>query len=77
MIFPKVTGNRLFIKKEDQVNVEVSTAAWETNDGSILTNKRPAGMMYMFATLCSKPAAMKALIGKTIAIILSIVDRPL
>jgi hypothetical protein len=34
------------------------------------------GMKYMLATLCSNPAATKALIGNTIAMTLSVTDRP-
>ena len=36
---------------------------------------KPTGMKYMFATLCSKPAATNALIGNRIAKILSVVVR--
>jgi len=37
----------------------------------------PIGMKYILATLCSKPAATKAVIGNRIARILSVVERAL
>src|SRR6185369_12500641 len=80
MILPIVTGNRLFNQNADQVNLSrlgTLSPTLLTNAGSYSLINKAYGTKYMFAILCSKPAATKAVIGNTIAMILSTVLRAL
>jgi len=77
-MFPIVTGTRLWARNPVHVRWEspVTGCAAAMKAASLFT-KRPNGRKYMFATLCSKPAATNAVIGGTIARILSAVVRAL
>ena len=69
MMLPSVTGTRFATMKSAQVRLASSSEARplaSTAASSSLSSK-PIGMKYMLAMLCSKPAATKAVIGKTIA----------
>src|SRR3989338_7131444 len=82
MIFPRVTGNRLLSRNDPVLRLSIfklplaSTSACCRRAGSFLTAS-PAGMKYILAIQCSKPRATNAVIGKRIASILSVTERPL
>jgi len=76
MTFPIVTGRRLSRKKAYQVRAEVSgKPGVEAIHSVSCFRNSPNGMKYMFATLCSKPAATKAPMGGSTARILSVTVR--
>ena len=77
MMLPIVTGTRLEARKWPHVTFERSGVFCEATKAVSLLTKIPNGMKNMFATLCSKPAATKAVIGGMIARILSAVVRAL
>jgi len=81
MMLPIVTGNKLTNRNEDQVRLAKSGAVFpiviQNVVGAVDLTKRPMGIKYMFATLCSNPAATKAEIGKITENILSVVVRAL
>lgn len=74
MMFPRVTGKRFFKRKVFQVKWVRSRFIEATNGASNTFRSNPNGMMYMLATLCSNPAAIKKVIGKIITRILSVVE---
>ena len=80
-MLPSVTGNKLTNRNDEQESLAKSDAvfpiACQNVFGAVIFTKRPKGIKYMFATLCSNPAATKAEIGKIIERILSTVVRAL
>jgi len=81
-MFPKVTGIKFLTRKPATVKlpsiIDCPAIPWAAaRTSSCPFNANPIGMKYMFATLCSKPDATNAVIGKITARILSIVLRPL
>jgi hypothetical protein len=71
-ILPSVTGTRLWIIP-DIVTGEASKLAGTL---PVCVMSQANGRKYMLATLCSKPAAIKAETGNKRARILSVTDRP-
>jgi len=72
-----VTGSRLLMKNALHVRPERSSPVLAAKAGSKSLITKPMGTKYIFATLCSNPAATKAVMGKIIAAILSTVLRAL
>ncbi len=68
MMFPIVTGMRLFKKNFPSVKLAKSPALL-VNVGSAHLINNPIGTKYIFAILCSKPAATNAVMGRIIAAI--------
>src|SRR5574337_573947 len=79
MMLPMVTGNRFFIKKAVHVRLaksagDFSIRVQKSAEAKSLI-KSPIGMKYMFAILCSNPAATNAVIGNRMDRTLSVVLR--
>ena len=69
---PIVTGNKFRIMKALHVNWDKSKPVDAVKTGSTNLISKPIDIKYIFAILCSKPAATKAVIGKTMDKILSV-----
>src|SRR3972149_6625634 len=70
-ILPSVTGTRL-----PTIPATGRSAASTRPGRPWATSRAPTEKKYMFATLCSKPAATNAEMGNTMAMILSVTLRP-
>jgi len=82
MMFPRVTGKRLFtrnpyIVKADRSGTLIRISWAAAIISGFCFRSSPAGMKYILATECSNPRATNAVIGNRMARILSVTDRPL